>query len=111
MFHPMLVFERHTGRLLAARLRAGNASRHARIVPMLLRLVPRLKAALPGVTIKLRGDAGSTRSASPPTLSFSVALSHGKNGQFDFASPPGSPLAPAALPFRDTQMEIRTEPQ
>jgi hypothetical protein len=58
MYHPMLIFERHTGCLLAARLRPGNASSHARIVPMLLRLVPRLEAAFPGVSIKLRGDAG-----------------------------------------------------
>ncbi len=58
MYHPMLVFERHTGCLLAARLRPGNASSHARIVPMLLRLVPRLQAAFPKVKIKLRGDAG-----------------------------------------------------
>jgi len=58
MYHPMLVFERHTGCLLATRLRPGNASSHARIVPMLLRLVPRLQAAFPGVKIKLRGDAG-----------------------------------------------------
>src|SRR3989449_11486845 len=58
MYHPMLVFERHTGCLLAARLRPGNASSHARIVPMLLRLVPRLQSAFPGVQIKLRGDAG-----------------------------------------------------
>ena len=58
MYHPMLIFERHTGALLAARLRPGNASSHARIVPMLLRLVPRLEAAFPGVKIKLRGDAG-----------------------------------------------------
>ena len=58
MYHPMLIFERHTGSLLSARLRPGNASSHARIVPMLLRLVPRLQAAFPGVKIKLRGDAG-----------------------------------------------------
>jgi Transposase DDE domain group 1 len=58
MYHPMLVFERYTGCLLAARLRPGNASSHARIVPMLLRLVPRLQSAFPGVQIKLRGDAG-----------------------------------------------------
>ena len=58
MYHPMLIFERHTGALLSARLRPGNASSHARIVPMLLRLVPRLQAAFPGVKIKLRGDAG-----------------------------------------------------
>jgi hypothetical protein len=58
MYHPMLIFERHTGSLLAARLRPGNASSHARIVPMLLRLLPRLQSAFPGVPIKLRGDAG-----------------------------------------------------
>src|SRR5437899_2201117 len=58
MYHPMLIFERHSGCLLAARLRPGNASSHARIVPMLLRLVPRLQAAFPEVKIKLRGDAG-----------------------------------------------------
>ncbi len=58
MYHPMLIFERHTGCLLAARLRPGNASSHARIVPMLLRLVPRLQSAFPGVKIQLRGDAG-----------------------------------------------------
>ena len=58
MYHPMLVFERHTGSLLAARLRSGNASSHARIVPMLLRLIPRLQAAFPEVKIRLRGDAG-----------------------------------------------------
>jgi hypothetical protein len=58
MYHPMLIFERHTGCLLAARLRPGNASSHARIVPLLLRLVPRLQAAFPGVQIRLRGDAG-----------------------------------------------------
>jgi hypothetical protein len=58
MYHPMLIFERHTGCLLAARLRPGNASSHARIVPMLLPLVPRLQSAFPGVKIKLRGDAG-----------------------------------------------------
>jgi hypothetical protein len=58
MYHPMLIFERHTGYLLSGRLRPGNASSHARIVPMLLGLVPRLQAAFPKVKIKLRGDAG-----------------------------------------------------
>lgn len=58
MYHPMLIFERHTGSLLSARLRPGTASSHARIVPMLWQLVPRLQAAFPDVKIKLRGDAG-----------------------------------------------------
>src|SRR6202166_4486885 len=38
MYHPLLIFERHTGCLLAARLRRGTAAGHARIVPLLLRL-------------------------------------------------------------------------
>src|SRR5881628_62565 len=58
MYHPMLIFERHTGCLLSARLRPGNASSHARIVPLLLRLVPRLQKEFPGVRILLRADAG-----------------------------------------------------
>src|SRR3989442_7113252 len=94
-YHPMLVFERHTGCLLAARLRPGNASSYARIVPMLLRMVPRLQSALPGVKIRLRGDAGfalpcctssasssrsSMLSAFPPTASLSVVRNRGRNG-------------------------------
>jgi hypothetical protein len=45
MYHPLLVFERHTGCLLSVRLRPGNASTHARILPILARLIPRLQAA------------------------------------------------------------------
>ena len=58
MYHPLLIFERHTGCLLAARLRRAAAASHARIVPLLLRLVPRLQKEFPGVRIKLRADAG-----------------------------------------------------
>ncbi len=58
MYHPLLIFERHTGCLLAARLRRGTAQSHARIVPLLLRLVPRLQKEFPKVRIKLRADAG-----------------------------------------------------
>src|ERR1700720_4733680 len=58
MYHPLLIFERHTGCLLAARLRRGTAASHARIVPLLLRIVPRLQHEFPGVRIKLRADGG-----------------------------------------------------
>jgi hypothetical protein len=58
MYHPLLIFERHTGCLLAARLRRGTASSHARIVPLLLRILRRLLRKFPGVTIRLRADAG-----------------------------------------------------
>src|SRR6202162_747898 len=58
MYHPLLVFERHTGCLLAARLRAGTVPGHARIIPLLLRIVPRLQKEFPKARIKLRADAG-----------------------------------------------------
>ena len=58
MYHPLLVFERHSGCLLAARLRRGTAASNARIIPLLLRLVPRLQKEFPKVRIKLRADAG-----------------------------------------------------
>ena len=51
MYHPLLIFERHTGCLLAARLRPGRVVSHARIIPLLLRIVPKVR-------IKLRADAG-----------------------------------------------------
>src|SRR3989449_6691322 len=58
MYHPLLIFERHTGCLLAGRLRRGNASSPARIVPLRLRILRRLLREFPGVTIRLRADAG-----------------------------------------------------
>ena len=58
MYHPLLIFERHTGCLLAARLRRGTAASHARIIPLLLRLVPRLQREFPKARIQLRADAG-----------------------------------------------------
>jgi hypothetical protein len=58
MYHPLLIFERHTGCLLAARLRRGTAASHARIIPLLLRIVPRLQREFPKTRIKLRADAG-----------------------------------------------------
>src|SRR5260370_35932393 len=56
MYHPLLIFERHTGCLLSARLRRGTAASHARIIPLLLRIVPRLQKEFPKARIKLRAD-------------------------------------------------------
>jgi hypothetical protein len=58
MYYPLLIFERHTGCLLAARLQPGRVVSHSRIIPLLLRLVPRLQREFPGVRIQLRADAG-----------------------------------------------------
>jgi hypothetical protein len=54
----LLIFERHSGCLLAARLRPGRVVSHARIIPLLLRIVPRLQCEFPKVRIQLRADAG-----------------------------------------------------
>src|SRR3989442_11624964 len=58
MYHPLLIFERHTGCLLAARLRRGTAASPAPLVPLLFRLVLRLQKEFPGVRILLRADSG-----------------------------------------------------
>jgi hypothetical protein len=50
MYHPLLIFERHTGCLLAARLRPGRVVSHSRI--------PLLQRDFPPVRIQLRADAG-----------------------------------------------------
>jgi len=58
MYHPLLILGRHTGCLLAARLRPGRVVSHARILPLLLRIVPRRQREFPKVRIKLRAAAG-----------------------------------------------------
>lgn len=58
VYHPLLVFERHTGCLLDVRLRRGNCVSYNRCLGRLRRLLRRLKAAFPKVRIRLRADAG-----------------------------------------------------
>lgn len=58
VYHPLLIFERHSGCLLDVRLRRGNCVSYNRVVPRLRRLLHRLRAAFPGVRIRLRADAG-----------------------------------------------------
>jgi len=73
MYHPLLIFERHTGCLLAARLRRGRVVSHARILPLLLRIVPRLQREFPQVRIKLRADAGFATHCCMNFASFSAS--------------------------------------
>ncbi len=91
MYHPLLIFERHTGCLLAARLRPGRVGSHARILPLLLRLVPRLQREFPGVRIQLRADAGF---ATPLLYEFceffglQYAIGRGNNARLQTAAQP-----------------------
>lgn len=59
MYHPLFFFEGHTGCLLSARLRPGNASASEGIPSELRRLVPVLKRRFAQSQISYRADAGS----------------------------------------------------
>ena len=54
----MLVFDGTTGHLITAILRPGSAHASRGVLTLLKRLVPRLRARGPGVTIELRADSG-----------------------------------------------------
>jgi DDE family transposase len=58
VYHPLLVFERHTGCLLSARLRRGNCVSYNRVVPVLRPVLEKLRQSFPGIRIRLRADAG-----------------------------------------------------
>lgn len=58
VYHPLLVFERHTGCLLSARLRRGNCVSYNRVVQVLEPLLKKLRQSFPGILIRLRADAG-----------------------------------------------------
>jgi hypothetical protein len=58
MYHPILVYDAETEELIPAVLRAGNSHASYGAVPILKRIVWRLKKALPKTEIIIRADAG-----------------------------------------------------
>jgi hypothetical protein len=58
MYHPLLVFDGETGQLITAILRPGTAHAGHGALAILRRIVARLRARWPDVTIELRADAG-----------------------------------------------------
>lgn len=56
MYHPLLVFERRTGYLLAARLRRGGCASASGCVAVLRRILERLRREFPRIPIFLCGD-------------------------------------------------------
>ena len=58
MYHPLLVFDGETGQFITAILRPGNAHAGAGALAILKRVVARLRARWPEVTIEVRADAG-----------------------------------------------------
>jgi hypothetical protein len=58
MYHPLLVFDGQTDQLICAVLRPGNCHGARFVVLVLRRLLKRLRAAWPQVTIEVRADSG-----------------------------------------------------
>jgi len=58
MYHPLLVFDGRDGFPLAAVLRPGNTHSSHGALPVLKRLIKKLKQAYPGALILFRADAG-----------------------------------------------------
>jgi len=58
MDHPLLVFDGQTGQLVTAVLRPGNVHGSRFVVLVLRRLLKRLRAVWPAVTVEIRADSG-----------------------------------------------------
>jgi len=58
IYHPLLVFDGQTDQLITAVLRPGRCHESRFVVLILRRLLKRLRAAWPQVTIELRADSG-----------------------------------------------------
>jgi hypothetical protein len=58
MYHPLLVFDGDTGQLITAILRPGTCHASRAALAILKRLVRRIRAHFPQVTIELRADSG-----------------------------------------------------
>jgi Transposase DDE domain group 1 len=57
-YHPLLVFDAHTGQIVTAVLRPGNAHAGHGALSVLKRIVRRLREEWPEVGIEIRADAG-----------------------------------------------------
>jgi hypothetical protein len=58
IYHPLLVFDGQTNQLITAVLRPGRCHESRFVVLILRRLLKRLRAAWPQVTLELRADSG-----------------------------------------------------
>ena len=58
MYHPLMVFDGDSGQLISAVLRPGNCHASRGALPLLRRIIRRLRQRFPHVGIVVRGDAG-----------------------------------------------------
>src|SRR5579859_2157127 len=58
IYHPLLMFDGQTDQLITAALRPGRCHESRFVVLLLRRIVKRLRAAWPQVTIEIRADSG-----------------------------------------------------
>ena len=86
MYHPLFFFEGHTGMLLSALLRPGNAHAAAETCEELNRLVPILRQRFPKSQLSYRADAASARPEIYQTLEalkVRYAIGIGSNAVFE----------------------------
>jgi hypothetical protein len=58
MYHLLVIYDADGGELITAVVRPGNKHASYGVLPILKRIVKKLKTALPGTKIIIRGDAG-----------------------------------------------------
>jgi hypothetical protein len=58
MYHPLVIFDGDTQQVITALLRPGNAHAARGALSVLRRVVARMQARWPGVTLELRADSG-----------------------------------------------------
>jgi hypothetical protein len=97
MYHPLLVFDGETGQFITAILRPGAAHAGHGALAILRRLVARLRARWPGVTVELRDDAGFAKPeiyayCEAEGIAYTIGLS--TNARLETLA---APLAAAAL--------------
>ena len=97
MYHPLLVFDGDTGQFITAILRPGTAHAGHGALAVLKRLVARLRAHWPGVTVELRADAGFAKpeiyaSCDQERIAYTIGL--GSNARLAALA---APLVAAAL--------------
>jgi hypothetical protein len=58
MYHLLVIYDADSGDLITAVVRAGNKHASYGVLPILKRIIKKLKTAFPGTKIVIRGDAG-----------------------------------------------------
>src|SRR5260221_5042526 len=100
MYHPLLIFDGETDQLLIALLRPGTVHASCGVVAVLRRLVRRIRARWPEITIEIRADSGF---AVPALYEWCEA----EGITYTLGLPTNSQLAALAQPLREQAEQER----